>query len=375
MYGYINGIDFVNMECEKYWYFPKTYKGNTQEEIKQLIYSNSYIGSEKKDGCYYRFVKDEDGNCSLIARNKSVNGAATDKIKWVPHLNEFFSQLPNGTCLVGELFFPNNPGSRRVTTIMGCLSEKAIARQQKGDKLHYYIFDVYAYAGRLLFKEYNAEQRFGFISKLEESFTQSSTQYIQFAHYFSGVELWEELAKVLENGGEGIVMTKKESFVAPGCRTARKTIKVKKELNSPIDAFLTGNWKAPTRYYNGDCITTWQYWENDKTHELLCGNYYVDYEKFGILRPVTKAYYFGWAAAIEIGLVGNNGEVMPIGWISGITEEVREGIVKENEKWKHRVVVINAMDIESDTHKLRHGKIMEWREDKPWQECSYEQII
>ena len=30
MYGYINGIDFVNMECEKYWYFPKTYKGNTQ---------------------------------------------------------------------------------------------------------------------------------------------------------------------------------------------------------------------------------------------------------------------------------------------------------------------------------------------------------
>ena len=173
MNGYINGIDFVNMECEKYWYFSKTYKGNVQEEIKQLIYSNFYLGSEKKDGCYYRFVKDDNGKCFLIARNKSVNGTATDKIAWVPQLHDFFSQLPNGTCLVGELFFPQNPGSRRVTTIMGCLSDKAIARQQKGDKLHYYIFDVYAYAGRLLYKEYNAEQRFGFVRKLEESFIPS----------------------------------------------------------------------------------------------------------------------------------------------------------------------------------------------------------
>ena len=67
-------------------------------------------------------------------------------------------------------------------------------------------------------------------------------------------------------------MTKRESYVAPGSRTARKTIKVKKELNSPIDAFLTGNWKAPTRYYNGDCITTWQYWENDCSPGTHRGN-------------------------------------------------------------------------------------------------------
>ena len=36
MYGYIDGIDFSELPAEKYWSFPKTYKGNKKEETKLI---------------------------------------------------------------------------------------------------------------------------------------------------------------------------------------------------------------------------------------------------------------------------------------------------------------------------------------------------
>ena len=152
MEGFINNIDFINIEAEKYWTFPTSYKGNKQEEIEHMLHDGNYVGAEKKDGMYGRFIKDDEGNCFLISRNQNVNGNMTNKIDHVPQLQKFFNKLPNGTCLLGEIYFPNNPGSRKVTTIMGCLTEKAIERQEKGEKLHYYIFDIWATCGKSMLK-------------------------------------------------------------------------------------------------------------------------------------------------------------------------------------------------------------------------------
>ena len=35
-YGIIDGIDFVNLPAEKYWSFPKSYKGDPKEETKSI---------------------------------------------------------------------------------------------------------------------------------------------------------------------------------------------------------------------------------------------------------------------------------------------------------------------------------------------------
>ena len=126
MYGYIDGIDFVNLEAEKYWSFPKAYKGDKKKETKYMITCGDYIGSLKQDGHYARFIKDEDGNMILQGRTKSVSGEYLNKIDWVPQCHSFFDSLPNGTCLLGELYFPNQKGSRKVTTILGCLKNKAL---------------------------------------------------------------------------------------------------------------------------------------------------------------------------------------------------------------------------------------------------------
>jgi hypothetical protein len=130
MYGFIDGYDFGEMEAMKYYAPPSTWSDEKKRENARMkIYSDSWLGAEKKDGYFAKLIKDEDGNIILYSRSRGVNGKFADKHEWVPHLNSFFNDLPNGTCLLGELYFPSQPGSRNVTTIMGCLKEKAIDRQ------------------------------------------------------------------------------------------------------------------------------------------------------------------------------------------------------------------------------------------------------
>ena len=146
MKNYIDNIDFHNLAAMKYWAPPASWDdAKKRSTTRERIYSGEWLGARKMDGSFWKFVKDEDGNMELLGRSKSVSGDYLNKIEWVPHLNDFFNALPNGTCLIGELVFTENEGSKNVTTIMGCLKEKAIQRQ-KENKLHFYVFDVLAWA-------------------------------------------------------------------------------------------------------------------------------------------------------------------------------------------------------------------------------------
>ena len=107
----IDNINFRELESEKYWAFPKSFKGDPKAETKNMIFSNDYIGSRKMDGSYYRFIKDINGVMVLQGRSRSVSGNFLNKIGHVPHLHEFFESLPNGTCLLGEIYFPDDEGS------------------------------------------------------------------------------------------------------------------------------------------------------------------------------------------------------------------------------------------------------------------------
>lgn len=373
MYGYINGIDFHNLEAEKYWTFPKTYKGNTQEETKRFILSEEYLGAEKMDGHYARLIKDEDGNIILQGRSKSVSGEYLDKHEWVPQLQKFFDWLPNGTCLLGELYLPNQRGSRKVTTILGCLVDKAIARQEVGEKLCYYIFDIWAYNGESYLNK-TAEERFKQLYKMGQ-YAQPILDCVRYASYLKGEELWNKLGEVLNSGGEGIVITRANSKPEPGKRTARKTLKVKMEIEQTIDAYLDGNYKTPTRLYTGKEIENWSYWENVKTGEKSSENKYYEYSIGQPWEPVTKPYFNGWASAVSFSVIKDN-KPIHIGWISGITDELKAGIISDRKKWIGKVAELTAMEIEhiDGDFSLRHGKIVQWRDDKNFKDCDFSQI-
>ena len=378
MYGVIDGYDFGEMEVMRYWAPPASWSDEKKgDNARAKIFSGDFLGSEKKDGYFAKLIKDEDGNIILYSRSRGVNGKFADKHEWVPHLNSFFEDLPRGTCLLGELYFPSAPGSRNVTTIMGCLKEKAIERQNKGEKLHFYVFDCLAWNGESWLNQ-PASRRFTWVSAF------APIGYVSFAQYCSGKDLWAMLQEVLARGDEGIVITHEDAKYEPGKRPSKTTLKIKKELKQTIDCFFTGVGSAPTKEYTGKEIETWQYWENLRTGEKMQGDLYKQYSEGGPITPVTKGYFHGWAGSLEIavlrkkvgsrckidGKIYEDMDIYPIGWLSGLTEEMKAN----PREYAFQPIEVTAMEWDGICHTLRHGKMVGWRKDLTLADCTLEKI-
>ena len=384
MKGYAGGIDWINAEPMKYWSFPSSYKGDKKAETRNMIFSGDYWGALKVDGYYERLIKDEDGNCFMVARSKNVKGEAVDKYEWVPQLHPFMESLPNGTVLLSECYLPGNEGSQKITGLLGCLKDRCIARQAAGQKLHFYIFDVMTFDNQDKTKT-PLEDRAELLWCMSGD-EHYKSDYVEWAEYFGGGRLWNELQKLLANGREGMVIMRKDAPVYFKRTPARVSLKIKKELRETIDCFFTGRASAPTKDYNGKELESWPYWIHQETDERLpVGNHY--YEAFMEGKPyipVTKPYYNHWAGSLEIGLIeASDGRcrltsdsewidglnIVPIGYLSGLTDEI-----KANYKdYAGRVIEVGAMQLTPDGA-LRHGKMLGWRDDKDWKECSLSQL-
>lgn len=379
MYGVIDGYDFGEMECQRYYAPPASWSDTKKKDNARMkIFSGDWLGAEKKDGYFAKLIKDEDGNIILYSRSRGVNGKFADKHEWVPHLNSFFESLPSGTCLLGELYLPSQPGSKNITTIMGCLKDKAIARQEKGEKLHFYAFDCLAWGGESWLDQ-PALRRFTWISAF------APIGYVTFAQYCSGKDLWDLLQEVLGRGDEGIVITHENGLYEPGKRPSKTTLKIKKELQQTIDCFFTGVGSAPTHIYTGKEIEGWQYWENSMTGDKINGQMYKEYKAGCPLVPVTKGYYHGWCGSMEIAVLREskgskcliNGveytdcEVYPIGWLSGLPDEMKA----DPKKYAFKPIEVTAMEIDMFSYSLRHGKMVGWRNDLTIGDCTLEKIV
>lgn len=383
MKGYVNGIDWINAESMRYWSHPSSVSAEKRkQEIKNAIFSGEVLGARKIDGYYERLIKDEDGNCFMVARSKNVHGEATEKLAWVPQIHDFMESLPNGTVLLSECWLPGDEGSKKITSLLGCLKDKCIARQEKGQKLHFYIFDVMAWAGEDYTKT-SFVDRTEYLHLISHAYIHD---YVEWAQYYEGAQLWDKLQQYLAEGYEGMVIMRKDAPVYFKRTPARVSFKVKKEIAETLDCFFTGKATPPSKDYQGKEIESWQYWVDQDTDERLpVGNHY--YEAFMQGKryiPVTKPYYLHYAGSLEIGLVkpadgrcritpdsewvdGLN--IVPIGYLSGLMDEI-----KMNYKdYAGRVIEVGAMEL-NDTGGLRHAKMLGWREDKTWQECTLDQL-
>lgn len=372
MYGYVDGIDWINAEAMKYWSFPASYSiEKRKEELHNAVYGNNYLGALKVDGYYQRLIKDEDGNCFMIARSKNVKGEAVNKIDWVPHIKPFMDSLPNGTVLFTECYLPGNEGSKNVTSLLGCLKDKCIARQEAGQKLHIYVFDVGAWAG-INWTKKSAEERFSSMDNLKDGFI--DIRWVSFAKYYRGQELWDKLQSYLAEGREGMVITRVDCPIYFKRTPAHMTIKIKQELRETIDVIILGA-NAPTRMYGGKEILTWKYWENRVTGEKIQGELYKAFCDGEPIDPITKAYFNGWAGSLIIGLYDAAADkVVPIGSVSGLTEEV----LQNWQNYKGKVLEVGGMQLMRDDNGnftgIRHPKAISIRTDKSARECTMDQV-
>lgn len=368
MNGYIDGTNFKELAPQKYWAPPSSWTEEKKKETtRNRIFSGDWWGAEKKDGYFCKIVKDEDGEIGLYSRSRNVNGEYPEKHEWVPQLNSFFDWLPNGSCVLGELYLPSKPGSSNITTLLGCLKDKCIARQEKGEKLHLYVFDVLALEGESIYKKPIIE-RIEALSDITADYSKED-EFVHFASYVSGSELWSRLQTILANGGEGMVITRAGAPYQPDKRPSKDCQKVKKELAENIDCFFTGRASAPTHLYSGKEIETWKYWEDVRTGERIEGEMFKEYQLGGLIEPVTKPYFYNWAGSLEIGVM-KNGEVKPIGFLSGLTDEI-----KANYKdYKGRCIEVAAMEV-LPTGGIRHGKMMRFRDDLNCADCTWSKIF
>ena len=366
MKGFIGDIDWVNAESMKYWSIPASYSEEKRKsEVINAIYSGDYYGALKVDGYYQRLIKDEDGNCFMVARNKNVKGEAVNKIEWVPQLQDFMAQLPNGTVLLSECYLPGHEGSKNITSLLGCLKDKCIARQESGQKLHFYIFDICAYDGVNLV-DTKAIERFQLLEKIS---TQLTSSYVEWAKYYNGKELWNHLQDYLASGREGIVITRKDCPIYFKRTPAHMTIKVKKELQETLDVVIMGA-NAPTRLYNGKELMSWKYWENLSTGEKVEGALYKNYSDGDPIEPITKMYFLGGAGSLKIGAY-KDGKLVQVGNLSGLEEE----ILLNWKSYLGKVIEITAMEVMADSYGLRHPRPVRLRSDKMASECDWYRIF
>lgn len=367
----IDGIDFWNLDPQKYYSFTAAFTGDKKAKARELVMSERFLGSRKMDGAWNMIIKDMDGNFHMRSRKAGVDGGFVDKAEWVPHIcAELDTEIPNGTVLIGEIYFPGNEGSRKITSVLNCLKDKCLDRQKKGEWLHYYAFDIIALNGKSIIETEFAKR----IEYLKSDFF-NTFKYIEPAQYVRGQALWDLWINTIEAGGEGIVITREDCHYLCGKRTAWMTLKMKKELQDPVDAFIDGEWRYGDRIYDGKEIETWPYWENVKTGEKYNRCMIEAYRNGEPIDPVKEPYFKGWAGSISFSVM-KDGVPTHIAWVSNITNQMKEEIVTKPEKWKNKVAELLAMEIEciDGNYSLRHSRIENWRADKKPEDCDYSQI-
>ena len=272
----------------------------------------TWFAQLKKDGFLYMFVKGLGGENYLFGRTKSkVTGLLTEKSANVPHIIEAFHDIPNGTIILGEIYYPGKT-SKSVTSIMGCLPKKAIERQQgEYGPIHFYIYDCLGYNGISLLK-YDNWTRYQVLQAIWKKHIYPGS-VIPFTLELAAAveeEIYASIGQALAAGEEGMVVKKKTALYEPGKRP--QTMLKAKQVDY-IDAVIIG-FKDPAIEYTGKEVETWQYWMKENGDILPVGLHYGETKE--VIVPITKHAYYNWKNAIEIGAYDNHGNLKSIGTIA-----------------------------------------------------------
>ena len=314
---------FLNLEPMKYYdKDADDLSPNLQKKRLDIInnINNEYMASEKHDGEWAMFIRGEnDDEIFIRSRSKGVSGHYGDFTPKLPSLVAQMKHWPRNTVLLGEICVRGvNHTSRDVGTILRCLPAKAIERQ-KDNPLIVYLFDL-LYSNN---EDYTSTAYATRMVMLCEYIWGSSFRMTDF---FDG-DFANAADQIIAEGGEGIVIQRKDNPYLAGTRTAWKTLKLKQKL--PIMELKVVDIVKPQRDYKGINPEGWIYWEGvyTDTGETVRINHApgnIDQEANLEWYPITKPYYFNRAVGV---VVDYNGVLVSV--TSGCTDEFGEYLMTE----------------------------------------------
>ena len=332
--------------------------GRAPKNYEDMFKSTPIIGTIKKDGYWSQLIKDNN-EVHLYSRTVSKKtGYYSDNIEKVPHIKDWaMNELPNGTCIIGEVYYPNGT-SKNVTSILGALPEKAIERQ-KGEygKIHFYMHDILAYNGEdYVMNNMTYDYRYSNLCEHIDIATPLIPE-LEVARCYDNAYL--DLNKVtidkLAAGEEGMVFRVENGLYAPGKRQPKVMFKIKQAQND-IDFVIT-EVLPPEYLYTGKESETWGY--KDKEGNLI-----------------TKAAHYGWAGALRLGAYDNAGNLVSVGRVSsGLTDNLKADLAANPDKYIGTVVEVNCMSLDKENKTFRHPYLSRLRADKPAQDCKLEEIF
>lgn len=374
-------MNYFEMEPMRYWSMPATTSADVRKlKLQQMIDSEGYLFGRKYDGNWSRAVitKDRDAlQTRGISTVTKTYGEIQDKVLFWEDVTNAFTH--GDTVILGEVYLPGGI-DKDAGAILRCLTPKAIARQ-KDQPLRWRIFDVLALDG----DDY-MDQPFEYrIEHIPEVVGRINSPLVEGVEYYEMDDtFFDKMGEIFASGGEGCVCYRKNSVYIPGKRGphAWDTVKVKQEISSEIDAFISGIVPGE-KVYTGKDLGTWQLWENQRTGEKVVGSYFGEYRTGGAYIPITKNYYNDWPGAIQVSVYDNNHNEVTLCKVSGLTEEFKTSLRDEPERWIGCPVSISGMmvssakaDSEGNGISIRHPLLKRIREnDISKEDCTLAKIL
>lgn len=374
-------IDYFTMEPMRYFAPASTMSSDTRKiKLEQMIESGDYLFGLKTDGNWSRAVITKERNALQTRGISTVTktyGEIQDKVMF---WDDVYNAFTYGTTIIlGEVYLPGAI-DKDVGSILRCLTPKAIARQ-KDNPLRWRIFDVLVLDGKD-YMDTGFEERVKLIPEVVKRINSSLVEGV--TYYEMDDSFFDKMAEIFAAGGEGAVCYRKDSLYVPGKRGphAWDTVKVKQEISSEIDAFIT-DIVPGEKMYTGKDLGTWQLWENQRTGEKVVGSYFGEYQHGGTYIPVTKNYFNNWPAAIQVSVLDRKGNEIPLCKVSGITEEFKTSLRDDPDRWIGCPVTIGGMmvssakaDSEGNGISIRHPLLKRIREgDLLKEDCTLAKIF
>ena len=357
-------------------YEPQLVHAEPKKKWDDPIYKQPIIGTVKKDGSYYRLVK-ENNQVFLFSRTISKKtGFYAEKIDNVPHLKQWAEKyLPNGTCIIGEIYYPFGQ-SKDTTTVMGCLPQKAVEVQEAKGKIHFYIHDILKYNGYdYVINSVPYGRRYSAICKYFDIETPLIDE-IDIAKCVDNTycDLREVTERYLHMGEEGMVFRLENSIYVPGKRPVNNTWKVKQHVDS-ID-FVIIDLLEPEKEYTGKELDTWPFWEKLNGERLWLDRTHNGVVTDDLKRPITKDYYYGWYNALSVGAYDSAGNLVPIGRVSsGLTDEDKIAMTRYPNSFIGKVCSLSCMSIDKENKTFRHPAFVALHPGKDATQCRIDEIF